>query len=66
MAVLVLVALGPLTAAQLMLLIDRYVGGHFFDTRAGGSAVIWMHFFWIFGHPRYISLCCQRSRLFRR
>jgi cytochrome c oxidase subunit I len=56
MAVLVLVALGPLTAAQLMLLIDRYLGGHFFDTQAGGSAVIWMHFFWIFGHPEVYIL----------
>ena len=56
MAVLVLVALGPLTAAQLMLLIDRYLGGHFFDTKAGGSAVIWMHFFWIFGHPEVYIL----------
>ena len=56
MAFLVLVALGPLTAAQLMLLIDRYLGGHFFDTQAGGSAVIWMHFFWIFGHPEVYIL----------
>src|SRR5499427_5129459 len=39
MAALVLVAIGPLTAAQLMLLVDRYLGGHFFDTQAGGSAV---------------------------
>ena len=35
-AFLVLLALGPLTAAQGMLLIDRYLGGHFFDTQAGG------------------------------
>ena len=46
----------PLTAAQIMLLIDRYLGGHFFDTQAGGSAVIWMHFFWIFGHPEVYVL----------
>src|SRR6202171_904922 len=51
MAGLVILAVSPLTAAQLMLLIDRYLGGHFFDTHAGGSAVIWMHFFWVFGHP---------------
>ncbi len=31
-------------------------GGHFFDTQAGGSAVIWMHFFWIFGHPEVYVL----------
>src|SRR6266404_3407520 len=49
MAGLVILAVSPLTAAQLMLLVDRYLGGHFFDTQAGGSAVIWMHFFWIFG-----------------
>jgi cytochrome c oxidase subunit I len=48
--------ISPLTAAQLMLMIDRYLGGHFFDTQAGGSAVLWMHFFWIFGHPEVYVL----------
>ena len=56
MAGLVILAVSPLTAAQVMLLIDRYLGGHFFDTQAGGSAVIWMHFFWIFGHPEVYVL----------
>jgi cytochrome c oxidase subunit I len=56
MAGLVVLAVSPLTAAQLMLLVDRYLGGHFFDTQAGGSAVIWMHFFWIFGHPEVYVL----------
>lgn len=56
MCFLVLVAVGPLTAAQIMLSIDRYLGGHFFDTQAGGSAVLWMHFFWIFGHPEVYIL----------
>src|SRR5215831_6453746 len=53
---LILIVIAPLTAAQIMLLIDRYLGGHFFDTQAGGSAVIWMHFFWIFGHPEVYVL----------
>jgi cytochrome c oxidase subunit I len=53
---LTLVTITPLTAAQFMLLIDRYLGGHFFDTQAGGSAQIWMHFFWIFGHPEVYVL----------
>ncbi|MGA8984310.1 MAG: cbb3-type cytochrome c oxidase subunit I, partial [Candidatus Acidiferrales bacterium] len=48
---MVIFGISPLTAAQIMLCIDRYLGGHFFDTQAGGSAVLWMHFFWIFGHP---------------
>src|SRR5271168_1409046 len=51
-----LITITPLTAAQLMLLVDRYLGGHFFDTQAGGSAVVWMHFFWIFGHPEVYVL----------
>lgn len=53
---LAFVAIGPLTAAQIMLMLDRYVGSHFFDTQAGGSAVLWMHFFWIFGHPEVYIL----------
>jgi cytochrome c oxidase subunit I len=56
MSGMVVLAVSPLTAAQLMLLVDRYLGGHFFDTQAGGSAVIWMHFFWIFGHPEVYVL----------
>ncbi|HWF86412.1 MAG TPA: cytochrome c oxidase subunit I [Vicinamibacterales bacterium] len=56
MAWLVILAIGPLSAAQLMLLVDRYLGGHFFDTQAGGSAVVWMHFFWVFGHPEVYVL----------
>src|SRR5215813_3029627 len=55
-ASLILIVIGPLSAAQIMLLIDRYLGGHFFDTQAGGSAVLWMHFFWIFGHPEVYVL----------
>jgi cytochrome c oxidase subunit I len=56
MSGMVILAISPLTAAQLMLLVDRYLGGHFFDTQAGGSAVIWMHFFWVFGHPEVYVL----------
>jgi cytochrome c oxidase subunit 1 len=56
MAALVIMALSPLTAAQLMLMADRYLGAHFFDTQAGGSAAIWMHFFWVFGHPEVYVL----------
>ncbi len=53
---LVLVTISPLTAAQIMLTIDRYWGGHFFDVAAGGAPILWMHFFWIFGHPEVYVL----------
>lgn len=52
----ILVALPPLTAAQIMLMIDRFAGGHFFDTTASGAAVLWQHFFWLFGHPEVYIL----------
>jgi len=55
-AMMVFVVVSPLTAAQIMLMLDRYLGAHFFDTQAGGSAVLWMHFFWIFGHPEVYVL----------
>ncbi|HXL87355.1 MAG TPA: cytochrome c oxidase subunit I [Gemmatimonadaceae bacterium] len=53
---MMLFALAPLSAAQVMLLLDRFLGAHFFDTQAGGSAVLWQHFFWIFGHPEVYIL----------
>jgi cytochrome c oxidase subunit 1 len=53
---MVLFIMPPLTAGQLMLLLDRYLGAHFFDTQAGGSAVLWQHFFWLFGHPEVYVL----------
>src|SRR5258705_3338087 len=49
-------ALPPLSAAQIMLLLDRFLGAHFFDTQAGGSAIMWQHFFWFFGQPQVYIL----------
>jgi cytochrome c oxidase subunit 1 len=55
-SVMALAAIPPLSAAQIMLVLDRHLGAHFFDTQAGGSAVLWAHFFWIFGHPEVYIL----------
>src|SRR5947209_11923988 len=56
-------ALPPLSAAQIMLLLDRFAGAHFFDTQAGGSAVMWQHFFWFFGHPEvYVLMLPHHGR----
>jgi cytochrome c oxidase subunit 1 len=52
----IVVAMPPLTAGQIMLLLDRFLGAHFFDTQAGGDAVLWQHFFWLFGHPEVYIL----------
>ena len=40
-----------LTAALVMLELDRKFGFHFFDASAGGDPLLWQHLFWIFGHP---------------
>jgi len=53
---MILIALTPLAAAQIMLLFDRFLGAHFFETQAGGDAVLWQHFFWFFGHPEVYIL----------
>lgn len=50
-SLLVLVAFPPLTAVLAMLLIDRRLGGHFFDPAMGGSAILYQHLWWFFGHP---------------
>jgi cytochrome c oxidase subunit 1/cytochrome c oxidase subunit I+III len=48
---LILIALPVLNAGLAMILIDRRLNGHFFLPFRGGSAVLWQHIFWAFGHP---------------
>ena len=50
-SLLILFAMPPLNAALAMVFIDRQWMGRFFNPAVGGSALLWQHFFWSFGHP---------------
>ena len=55
-SVLIIFAIPPLTSALVMVLLDRNLGAHFFDVQNGGSAILWQHLFWFFGHPEVYIL----------
>ncbi|HEV2560743.1 MAG TPA: cytochrome c oxidase subunit I [Rhizomicrobium sp.] len=44
-------AIPAVSLAFFLLWMDRNVGTHFFDVPTGGSAMLWQHLFWMFGHP---------------
>jgi cytochrome c oxidase subunit 1 len=50
-SILILIALTELAGALTLLLLDRNAGTHFFLPSEGGSAVLYQHMFWFFGHP---------------
>jgi cytochrome c oxidase subunit 1/cytochrome c oxidase subunit I+III len=50
-AALTILALPSLTAACVLLELDRRWGTHFFKPDAGGTPLLWQHLFWFFGHP---------------
>jgi len=55
-AFLAVFSIPSLTTAVLLLLLDRQLGAHFFNVAKGGSALLWQHLFWFFGHPEVYIL----------
>ncbi len=55
-AFLMLAAFPLLNAGLFLSLLDRQFDTHFFLPSSGGSALLWQHFFWAFGHPEVYIL----------
>ena len=54
---MIIVAAFPiLTAAFVMLLLDRYLGMHFFTNEGGGNPMMYVNLFWAWGHPEVYIL----------
>ena len=53
---LIVSAFPVLTATLGMLLLDRYLGFHFFTNEAGGNVMMFMNLIWAWGHPEVYIL----------
>ena len=53
---LIVAAFPVLTAVFAMLLLDRYLGFHFFTVDGGGNAMMYVNLFWVWGHPEVYIL----------
>ncbi len=53
---LIVAAFPILTATFAMLLLDRYLGFHFFTNEAGGNAMMYINLIWAWGHPEVYIL----------
>src|SRR5438128_1485698 len=53
---LIVAAFPVLTATFAMLLLDRYLGFHFFTVDGGGNAMMYVNLFWVWGHPEVYIL----------
>ena len=53
---LIVAAFPILTATFAMLILDRYLGFHFFTTDMGGNPMMYVNLFWAWGHPEVYIL----------
>ena len=61
---LIVAAFPVLTATLAMLLLDRYVGFHFFTDTAGGNSMLFMNLIWAWGHPEVYILVLPAFGIF--
>ena len=61
---LIIAAFPILTATLGMLLLDRYLGFHFFTNEAGGNAMMYVNLIWAWGHPEVYILILPAFGIF--
>jgi cytochrome o ubiquinol oxidase subunit 1 len=61
---LIVAAFPILTATLAMLLLDRYLGFHFFTNEAGGNMMMFMNLIWAWGHPEVYILILPAFGIF--
>ncbi len=61
---LIVAAFPVLTATLAMLLLDRYLGFHFFTNEAGGNVMMFMNLIWAWGHPEVYILILPAFGIF--
>ena len=62
---LLIVAAFPILTATLgMLLLDRYLGFHFFTNEGGGNVMMFMNLIWAWGHPEVYILILPSFGIF--
>jgi cytochrome o ubiquinol oxidase subunit 1 len=61
---LIVAAFPILTATLAMLLLDRYLGFHFFTNAAGGNMMMFMNLIWAWGHPEVYILILPAFGIF--
>jgi cytochrome o ubiquinol oxidase subunit I len=61
---LIVAAFPVLTATFTMLLLDRYLGMHFFTNEAGGNQMMYVNLFWAWGHPEVYILVLPAFGIF--
>ena len=61
---LIVAAFPILTATSSMLLLDRYLGFHFFTNEGGGNVMMFMNLIWAWGHPEVYILILPAFGIF--
>jgi cytochrome o ubiquinol oxidase subunit I len=61
---LIVAAFPILTATLAMLLLDRYLGFHFFSNEGGGNMMMFMNLIWAWGHPEVYILVLPAFGIF--